>query len=68
VTGILFADAGWAGTHGAPRVDDVAVGIGYGLRVRVPWVQQVGLDVGVPLSPGVLDESFHVNVSLGWTY
>ena len=68
VAGILFADAGWAGNHETPRLDDVVVGIGYGLRVRVPWVQQVGLDIGIPLSSGVLDETFHVNVSLGWTY
>jgi len=68
VTGLLFLDAGWAGGDGAVDLKDTAVGIGYGIRVRVPWVRRIGLDVGVPLSSSPVDESFHLNFGLGWTY
>jgi outer membrane protein insertion porin family len=68
VTGILFLDAGWAGSHDPFRTEDISLGIGYGLRVGIPWIQQLGLDVGIPLSPSAIENSFLVNMSLEWTF
>ena len=68
VTGILFADLGWAGDTGLGNREGLKAGVGYGLRLRVPWIERLGLDVGVPLSESPFAESFHVNLSLGWTY
>ncbi len=68
VTAILFLDAGdgWSGSATTWR--DVAVGAGYGIRVRVPWLGHVGLDVGFPLTDSPVNESFQLNGSIGWTY
>jgi len=65
---ILFLDAslGWDG--GAPNLDRGAAGCGYGLRVRLPWIGYAGLDVGLPLSRSPVLESFHLNLSIGWTF
>jgi outer membrane protein assembly factor BamA len=68
VASVLFVDAGWAGDGAWLQHGRSAAGLGYGLRVRVPWIHQVGLDIGAPLSRAVRDESFHANLSLGWTY
>jgi outer membrane protein assembly factor BamA len=67
VTGLVFLDSGWSG-NGRLDPDAVAFGAGFGLRVRLPWLQQVGLDIGIPLSSSPFDDSFHANISLGWTY
>ncbi len=68
LAGLVFADLGWAGDTGLGSDATVKAGVGYGLRVRVPWLDRIGIDVGVPLSPSPFDESFHLNLSLGWTY
>jgi outer membrane translocation and assembly module TamA len=65
---VLFVDAGWAGNHEPLRAEDISVGVGYGLRIGIPWIQQLGLDVGIPLSPSAIDNSFLVNMSLEWTF
>jgi hypothetical protein len=36
--------------------------------VRIPWAGHLGVDVGTPLSSSPVDEAFHVNLSLGWTF
>lgn len=68
LAGVFFLDAGVGWNEGSGADERGAGGIGYGLRVRVPWVEFIGVDVGVPLSPSPVAESFHGNVSLGWTF
>jgi outer membrane protein insertion porin family len=68
VTGVLFLDAGWVGNQEPHGNSDISVGVGYGLRVGIPWIQQLGLDVGIPLSPSAIDNSFLINMSLEWTF
>ncbi len=67
VAGLLFLDTGqsWDTTGGSRGW---VAGAGWGVRVRLPWVQYLGVEVGYPLvdvgdiSPAV------VNVALGWSY
>jgi outer membrane protein insertion porin family len=68
LVGLLFCDLGVGDNTGFPKLQDSSAGIGYGLRLRLPWVEFVGLDVGHPLSKAPVDEAFHVNFSIGWTY
>jgi outer membrane protein insertion porin family len=68
VVGLLFADGGISWGSGDPDHDDGGAGIGYGFRVRIPWAGHLGVDVGTPLSSSPVDEAFHVNLSLGWTF
>jgi len=69
LTAIVFLDGG-IGWDRARALDagDGAAGFGYGVRARVPFLGQLGLDVGFPLSPSPRDESFHVNGVIGWTF
>ncbi|MEZ4648643.1 MAG: BamA/TamA family outer membrane protein, partial [Candidatus Eisenbacteria bacterium] len=66
VVGIAFLDLG-VGSDLRGR-STTAIGLGYGWRVRIPWLGHLGLDVGVPLSDSPVDDAFHGNLSLGWTY
>jgi outer membrane protein assembly factor BamA len=67
VTGLLFLDAcqGWD-RHGQNL--GFGAGVGYGLRIRLPWVQIVGLDVGYPLETHEDSAPFVVHASLGWVH
>lgn len=67
VTGLLFLDTcqGW-------DVDGqnlgFGAGVGYGLRVRLPWVQIIGVDVGYPLESHGGNAPFVVHAALGWLH
>ncbi len=68
LAGLLFFDLGLGGNQGFDPLRDGAAGIGYGIRWRLPWVGYFGLDVGHPLTPAPVDEQFHLNLSLGWSF
>lgn len=69
LAGVLFADAGAAGASDADDpYPDIAVGVGYGLRMRVKWLDWVGLDVGFPLTERPLDMRFQAHASIGWSF
>lgn len=68
LVGIAFLDLGVGGNRSNLEADEGAAGIGYGMRLQLPWIDFLGLDVGLPLSATPVDESFHVNLSLGLTY
>ena len=65
---IAFVDAGASWSRGVPRLGNFASGVGFGFRLRVPWFGYLGLDAARPLSPSQVDEAFHVNGSIGWTF
>lgn len=67
VTGLVFLDTGQCWDEGGASLG-WTVGAGYGIRVRLPWVQYLGLDVGYPVVN--LDDisPFVVNIALGWSY
>ena len=64
VLGVLFVDAGnFASSDGT--WGDGVVGVGWGLRVRVPWVDHIAIDTGLPLSPTGTSDPFWVHLGLG---
>lgn len=67
VVGQVFADAGQAWSVTGEPADPVA-SAGYGVRIRVPWIQVFGIDVGVPLSPTVTRDAFWVHATLGFRF
>jgi outer membrane protein assembly factor BamA len=68
LTGLAFLDLGAGSAHGVPDLSEGAAGIGYGFRLRLPWIGRIGVDVGCPLSGSPVDEAFHVNAALQWVY
>jgi len=67
VAGILFLDNGQCWTEGGDTYG-WAMGAGYGVRLRLPWVQYVGLDVSYPVVKFTDISPFVVNFALGWSY
>ncbi len=68
LAGVLFVDAGDSGRDMRPVWRDVALGAGWGLRLRVAWIGWLGLDFGVPLTDSPVHDSFHAYASIGWTF
>lgn len=68
LSGLLFVDAAQSFSDNAPRLDEVAVGAGWGIRYRLGWFGWLGLDTGIPLTPGPLKEAYRVHGSLGMTF
>ena len=73
--GLVFADAGrgWANDRVATVEPDVdyqrwQLGAGYGLRLRLPWVGLVGLDVGLPVTAGITGEPVWLYLTLGHSF
>ena len=67
VTALVFLDTGQAWDNDGGSFGWVA-GAGYGIRVRLPWVQSLGLDVGYPLTNLGDISPFVINLALGWSY
>jgi len=67
VDGILFVDGGshW-NADGDPQSG--SLGVGYGIRVRLPWVQRIGVDVGIPLTDAPNDYPFWLSFMLGYSF
>ncbi|UCG51862.1 MAG: BamA/TamA family outer membrane protein [Candidatus Latescibacterota bacterium] len=69
LTGLLFIDAGQGWQRGTDfSIDDVESAIGWGLRLRLPWVGTFGMDVGIPLSEGRTGDEFRVHGLLGFSF
>lgn len=64
---VAFVDAGSAYSSMVPRLDQLKVGVGAGLRYLTP-VGPIRLDVAVPLQPGPGDPSVGVYVGLGQAF
>jgi outer membrane protein assembly factor BamA len=69
LTGILFFDAGqgWQNDE-VVRGDDIQSAIGYGVRLRLPWLGTLGLDAAVPLTQGNTNDAFRVHPSFGFSF
>ena len=52
----LTADGGWA---------EPSVGVGWGVRIRVPWIDHIAFDAGVPLTPTGTEDPFWAHLQLG---
>ncbi len=69
LTGLFFFDAG----QGWQRDEsfsfrNVESAVGYGVRLGMPWLGTLGLDVGVPLSEGRTGDPFRIHLLLGFSY
>ncbi len=64
---VLFVDAGRCDDLVSPNGESVAVGAGWGLRFHLLGFL-LGADIGYPITGSPVDESFHANVSVGWTF
>lgn len=65
---LAFVDAGASWSREAPRLTEIASGAGFGFRLRMPWLGYLGLDVARPLSRSQVEEAFHLNGVIGWTF
>jgi outer membrane protein insertion porin family len=69
LTGLVFFDAGQGWIRGrAFSTDTIESAAGYGLRLRLPWLGLLGIDVGVPFSSGTTDDNFRVHGSIGFSF
>lgn len=69
LAGLFFLDAGAAGSSDqTDPYPGVAAGVGYGVRLRVWWLDWVGLDVGFPLTERPQDQRFQATASIGWSF
>ncbi|MFQ5601166.1 MAG: BamA/TamA family outer membrane protein, partial [Candidatus Krumholzibacteriia bacterium] len=67
VLGLLFADLGDHWNDTGERFG-FSAGVGYGLRVHVPWIQIFGVDAGIPLTDESTNDPFWVHGTLGFTF
>jgi len=69
LTGLLFFDAGQGWNHNdIVSADDINSAWGYGFRLKLPWLGTLGLDAGIPLTPGRTGDPYRVHVSLGMSF
>jgi len=47
---------------------DVQLAAGYGMRLRLPWIGTLGLDVGIPFTDGRTGDRFYVHGCLGFSF
>lgn len=66
--GFVFVDAGdgWRGDDFDAA--ETSASAGWGFRLRVPWIDSLGADFGMPITDSPVGESFHGNVALGWNF
>ncbi len=69
LTGLLFFDAGQGWLRDEPlTTSTIQSSLGYGFRLRLPWLGMLGVDVGVPLSEGTTGDSYRIHGSIGFSY
>lgn len=69
VTGLVFLDAGQGYRRDTPFLyENINVGAGYGVRVRLPWVGTLGFDIGVPLTEPRTGNPFWFHGALGFSF
>jgi outer membrane protein assembly factor BamA len=69
LTGLLFADAGqgWVRDE-AGYYNDVQAAVGYGIRLRLPWLGLIGFDAGIPVTDGTTGDPFWLHLGIGFSF
>ena len=69
LTGLLFFDTGQGWLRDEPlSTSTIQSALGYGFRLRLPWLGMLGVDVGVPMSEGTTGDAYRVHAALGFSY
>ncbi|MFH1313755.1 MAG: BamA/TamA family outer membrane protein [Candidatus Eisenbacteria bacterium] len=69
LSGLVFVDAGQGWQRGSAfSTADIESAAGYGVRLRLPWLGMLGLDAGIPFSPGRTGDNFRIHGSLGFSF
>jgi len=69
LAGLVFIDAGIGWERNNPlKSSDIEAAAGYGIRLRLPWVGTLGLDMGVPFTDGRTGDRFYVHGCLGFSF
>ena len=69
LSGLVFVEGGQGWQRGnALSTADIESAAGYGVRLRLPWLGMLGIDAGIPLSPGRTGDNFRVHGSLGFSF
>lgn len=67
LVGTVFADVGDQWSHDGSR-GGVVGAVGYGVAIRIPWIEVVDLGVGYPMSRDRTNDAVVVHASLGWAF
>ncbi|MCP4545006.1 MAG: BamA/TamA family outer membrane protein [bacterium] len=73
LTGLVFVDTG-GGRLAADTIatdidyEQLQIGAGYGVRLALPWLGVVGLDVGFPVTSGVTGDAVWFYLTLGYSF
>ncbi len=69
LTGLVFFDIGQGWKRGEIlSSEDIQSAAGYGVRLRLPWIGTLGIDVGIPFTNGKTEENFRVHGSIGFSF
>jgi outer membrane protein assembly factor BamA len=69
LSGLVFLDSGMGWRRDDTSTPEtVEAAIGYGARLRLPWLGVLGVDVGIPLTEGRTGEKFQVHGALGFSF
>ncbi len=69
LAGLVFIDAGIGWERGEPlSLSTLEAAAGYGVRLRLPWIGTLGLDMGVPFTDGRTGDRFYVHGCLGFSF
>jgi len=69
LSGLVFVDAGqgwrWDERDSSEEIQSSA---GYGVRLMLPWLGTLGIDVGIPFTEGRTGDRFYIHGALGFSF
>jgi outer membrane protein assembly factor BamA len=68
LTGLVFFDSGMGWQRDGQFSERVEAAAGYGMRLRLPWLGMLGIDVGLPITEGRTGENYRVHGSVGFSF